>query len=435
MQQGLTKRGDADATHPAASIALAALTFINLLNYLDRYLVSALAQSLKDSPLAMTDFQLGLLMTGFLVVYMLAAPAFGALGDSRPRPRLIAFGVACWSIATGLSGAVQSFWALLCARAAVGIGEAAYGTIAPGLLADYYRRTQRGRIMAVFYCAIPVGSALGYMVGGWVDKHYGWRMAFYFAGFPGLALALAAWLLPDPPRGGQEREAGATAGDSGSTFGAAGMQFWQRIRHIVSRNSYNLTVLGYAAYTFAVGALGFWMPSFLERARDMPRIEATVSFGAIVAVCGFVGTLAGGWLGDWLTRYSRQAFLWLSAAVTLLAAPLVWLALSTDSTPVYWVSMVSAQLCLWLSAGPVNATILNLSSPGERATAFALSILTIHLLGDVISPPLIGLLSDFSSLDQAIQIVPLAILLAALLWMQGARSQRLERADEFPATA
>ena len=172
------------------------MTFINLFNYLDRYLVSALAQSLKNSPLALTDFQLGLLMTGFLVVYMLAAPAFGAWGDERSRPRLIAAGVACWSVATALSGAVYSFGALLAARAAVGVGEAAYGTIAPGMLADYFRRNQRGRVMALFVCAIPVGSALGYMVGGLVDKHFGWRMAFFIAGAPGLLLALLASSSP-----------------------------------------------------------------------------------------------------------------------------------------------------------------------------------------------------------------------------------------------
>jgi MFS family permease len=357
-------------------------------------------------------------MTGFLVVYMLAAPAFGAWGDERSRPRLIAAGVACWSIATALSGAVYSFWALLLARAAVGVGEAAYGTIAPGMLSDYFRRNQRGRVMAIFVCAIPVGSALGYMVGGLVDKHFGWRMAFFIAGAPGLLLALLVAFLPDPPRGATEVNVAPQV--------VPRTRPWDRIRNIISRKSYNLTVLGYAAYTFAIGALGFWMPSFLERVRGMPRAEATVSFGAIVAVTGFVGTFAGGWLGDYLTRYSRQAYLWLSGAVTLLAAPLTWIALTTSSNRLYAVTMVCAQLCLWLSAGPVNATIANLSSPLERATAFALCILVIHLLGDVISPPLIGLMSDASSLAQAIQIVPLAIVAAAALWFFAARAQAAE---------
>lgn len=413
--------------HSTALTGLAVLTCINLLNYLDRYLVSALAQSLKKSSLALTDFQLGLLMTGFLVVYMLAAPIFGSWGDERARPRLIAAGVACWSVATVLSGAVYSFWALMAARAAVGIGEAAYGTIAPGLLADYFRRSHRGRIMAVFSCAIPVGSALGYIVGGLVDKHFGWRMAFFVAGLPGLALAVIAWMLPDPPRG--------LADPGSASITTRRVQQWERIRHIISRKSYNLTVLGYAAYTFAVGALGFWMPSFLERVRGMPRSEATVSFGAIVAITGFIGVFAGGWLGDYLSKYSRQAYLWMSSIATFCAAPLTWLALTTASNRVYAMTMIAAQFCLWVSAGPINATLLNLSSPLERATAFALCIFTIHLLGDVISPPLIGLISDASSLAQAIQIVPVAIVVAAVLWLFAARSQARENPGAVSAAA
>jgi MFS family permease len=160
-----------------ANLGLAVLAFINLFNYLDRYVVSALVESLKHSEIALTDADLGFLMTGFLLVYMLAAPVFGVLGDRNARPRLIAFGVGCWSLATAASGFAGSYAALLAARAMVGIGEAAYGTIAPSLIADYFPAGQRGRVMAFFFCAIPVGSALGYVVGGLVDAHFGWRAA------------------------------------------------------------------------------------------------------------------------------------------------------------------------------------------------------------------------------------------------------------------
>src|SRR5450755_2527161 len=204
--------------------ALAILTFINLLNYLDRFIVSALAESLKHSSLALSDFKLGTLATGFLLVYMVAAPVFGALGDRRARPRLIAFGVACWSFATALSGLATSYATLLAARAAVGIGEAAYGTIAPSMLADFFPESRRGRVMAVFFCAIPVGAALGFIVGGLVDAHFGWRMAFFVAGVPGLALAALTVLLRDPPRGGEdgaaaaERSANAARSDLRATY-------------------------------------------------------------------------------------------------------------------------------------------------------------------------------------------------------------------------
>jgi sugar phosphate permease len=186
---------------------------------------------------------------------------------------------------------------------------------------------------------------------------------------------------------------------------------------------YVLTVLAYAAYTFALGGLAFWMPAFLERTRGIPRSEATVSFGTIVVVTGFIGTFAGGWLGDYCAKYSRQAYLWLSAIATLIAAPCVWLALTTTSHTVYVTWMVAAQLCLFLSTGPINAAIINLVSATERATAIALSVFAIHVFGDVPSPFLIGALSDASSLEAAVKIVPIAVLIGGCLWIWAARAQ------------
>jgi len=419
----MNPRANRQAHLTSASLALAVLTFINLLNYLDRFVVSALAETLKHSSLALSDFKLGSLMTSFLLVYLFAAPVFGALGDRRSRPRLIAFGVGVWSLATALSGFAGSYLALLGARAAVGIGEAAYGTIAPALLADYFPADRRGRIMAVFFCAIPIGSALGYIVGGLIDAHYGWRAAFFVAGAPGLALAALALMLRDPPRGSQD--VGTTAPPSASTGARADLL--ATYGHLIRNSPYVLTVLGYAAYTFAVGGLGFWMPAFLERVRGIPRAQATVSFGEIVVVTGFVGTFVGGWLGDYCARFSRQAFLWVSAFATLVAAPFAWAALTTSSPTFYLAAMVLAQLCLFVSTGPINAAIVNLTSPVERASAIAVSIFTIHILGDVLSPPLIGVLSDRSSLQQAVKIVPIAVVIAGLFWCWAAHAGRVPR--------
>ncbi len=409
----------------SAGWGLAILTLINLFNYLDRFVVAALFESLKHSTLALSDRQLGLLMSAFLIVYMAAAPVFGTLGDRRPRPRLIAFGVACWSVATALSGLAGNYLALIIARASVGIGEAAYGTIAPSLLADYFPVTRRGRIMAIFFCAIPVGAALGYVVGGLVDAHFGWRAAFFVAGTPGLVLASLCLLLPDPPRGSQDKAGGAVASEpSPGTPAAPTISTRATYRHLLGNRPYTLAVLGYAAYTFAVGGLGAWMPAFLERVRGMPKAQATVYFGGIVVVTGFVGTFAGGWLGDYCTRYSRQAYLWLCGISMLLGAPFVWLALTTTDAVAYVICMVIAQFLIFLSTGPINAVIVNLASPLERASAIALSVFAIHLLGDVISPPIIGALSDASSLAEAVKIVPVAVLISGLVWCQAARSQR-----------
>src|SRR3989442_3715142 len=195
-----------------ARVGLVVLTFINLFNYLDRWIVAALAESMKHSELHLSDTQLGALMTGFLIVYMLAAPVFGSLGDTRSRNRLLSMGVAIWSLATALAGFARNYAGLFAARAAVGIGEAAYGTISPALLADYFPRQQRGRVFAIFFAAIPIGSALGYIVGGLGDHYFVWRQAFFVAGVPGLVLAALAVLLYEPPRGVQDSASGATPG-------------------------------------------------------------------------------------------------------------------------------------------------------------------------------------------------------------------------------
>jgi MFS transporter, Spinster family, sphingosine-1-phosphate transporter len=390
---------------------LTALTLVNLLNYLDRYVVSALVPALERTHMGLTDFRAGTLMTGFLVVYMLTAPIFGILGDRVSRTRTMAVGVAIWSLATGFSGIVRSYVQLLLARGVVGVGEAAYGTISPALIADYFPLRSRGRVFAVFYMAIPVGSALGYLVGGLVSHWFGWRAAFFVAGVPGLLLA--GWLLrlPDPPRGIQDGPVPARSG------GPSLAVYWRLLRH----KPYLVTVLGYAAYTFAVGGLAFWMPTFLERVRGLPGAQATTGFGAIVVVTGFTGTFAGGWLGDYWLRHSRGAYFWISALSALAAVPLSVVALAAHTPALYFSAIVGAELLLFVSTGPINSAIVNLIDPGERASAVALSVLLIHLLGDVISPPLIGAVSDHTSLGAAVLIVPAAIGVCGVLWFAAGR--------------
>ena len=425
-------------------IALSVLTLINLLNYLDRYVVSGIIPDLKAPPLGLSGSQIGFLTTAFMLVYMVAAPVFGALGDRVSRTRPIAIGVFLWSIATIVSGFAGNYAHLLGARAIVGIGEAAYVSIAPALLADSFSRAQRGRVLSVFNMAIPVGAALGYIVGGLMSHHFGWRSAFFVAGAPGLLLAVLVWRLKDPPRGSQdETEAGeaparadsATSdgsrapglhdtSDAPARTGAPGGPARSAITvylDLLKRAPYLLVVLGYAAYTFALGGLAVWMPFFLEHVHNIPAVQATTSFGAIVVVTGFLGTFAGGWLGDYWQKSSRQAYLWMSGWVTLIAAPLAFIALTVASPSVYYPAIIAAELLLFMSTGPINSAIANLVSPLERASAFALSMFVIHLLGDVPSPTLIGRVSQISSLEKAVLMVPAAIVISGIVWLVSAR--------------
>jgi len=408
------------AARRAATYALAVLTFINLFNYLDRWVLSAVLEAIKRD-LHFSDTQLGSLATGFIIIYMLTSPVFGTLGDRRRRPPLIALGVAIWSVATGAAGFARGFVSLFAARATVGVGEAAYGTIAPALLADHFPVEKRGRVFAVFFAAIPIGSAAGYMVGGLVDKHFGWRAAFWVAGAPGLLLALLVLLVREVPRGLNDHRAEGSAqraeepGDSARSESALGTYL-----HLLRNRQYLLTCLGYAMWTFAIGGLGVWTPAFMERVRGMSRENATVTFGAIVLVTGFVGTFAGGWLGDYLLKFTKESYLWLCGITSLIAAPLTLIAFNHPNKTVYLTAMIIAEVLVFASTGPVNSAIVNLVSPAQRATALALSILIMHLLGDVPSPPLIGYLSDISSLQRAFLIVPFAILASGVIWSYAA---------------
>jgi predicted MFS family arabinose efflux permease len=396
----------------AALWTLGVFTAINLLNYLDRFVIAPLLQQIKGE-MGLSDAQLGWLVTAFMIVYVFAAPVFGAWGDRRSRTHAVALGVGLWSIATCLAGFAHGYGHLLAARALVGIGEAAFVAIAAAMLADLFPAKDRARVYAVLNMAIPVGSALGYILGGLIGHRHGWRAAFFVAGAPGLLLALAVLWLKDPPRGAQDAAAPAAAGPAQSPLA----MYWGLLR----RWPYMLVVLGYAAYTFALGGLAFWMPAFLERMRGIPMEQASVSFGEIVVITGFIGTFLGGWISDYLLRYSRQAYLWFSGAVTLLAAPVAWVALSAPEHSVYMAALISAELLMFMSTGPINAAIVNVVSPLERASAVALSMMAIHLLGDVPSPPLIGYVSDrLGSLAHAVLIVPVAILIGGLVWLLAA---------------
>ena len=388
-----------------ATYALAVLTFINLFNYVDRWVLAAVVEPIKHE-LKLSDTQLGLLSLGFLIVYTAASPIFGTLGDKRKRPPLIAIGVAIWSIATALAGFARGFASLFIARSTVGVGEAAYGTVAPALLSDQFPYEKRGRIMAIFFAAIPIGSAAGYVLGGFADRAFGWRAAFWIAGFPGLLLSLLILFVKDPPRGQHDAPSEKLSGNV--------------YLHLLRNGHYLLIALGYAAYTFALGGLAFWMPAFLERSRGMPRIDATATFGLIVVGTGFVGTFLGGWLGDLFLPRTKQSYLWVSGIATLAAAPITYVALSNHAKPVYMTALVIAEVLIFMCTGPVNSAIVNAVSPMERATAVGLSVFIMHLFGDIPSPPLIGWLSDRSSLEKAVLIVPVAILISGLIWSYAA---------------
>jgi MFS family permease len=390
----------------AALYALGVVTILNFLNYIDRFVLAAVLPRVKTE-LLLTDFQLGLLANAFLVAYFLTSPIFGVLGDRLSRPRLMAAGVIAWSIATAAAGITRNFVQLLLARACVGVGEAAYATISPALLSDYFPRAQRGRAFAVFYVAIPVGSAAGFLLGGAIERAFGWRAAFYAVGLPGIALALLGLRVPDPPRGAAEEMEGSAA----AVQPVGGTLF-----SLFRNRAYVGTILGYAAYTFALGGLAFFMPTFFERVRGLELSRADFIVGSVTVLAGLSGTFVGGYAGDWTAARVKHGQLWVSGVSSIAAIIPVWLALTVKTAPIYVVWFFIAEFLLFLSTGPVNVVIVSVVQVGARAMAMAVSIFAIHLLGDAISPPIIGWLADINGLGQAVLIVPVAVAISGLLW-------------------
>jgi len=399
-------------TSRSAYYALAVVTLLNFLNYIDRYILAAVLPRVQ-SELGLTSAQAGLLAPAFLVAYFITSPIFGVLGDRFSRTRLMALGVSAWSLATAATGMMRSFGQMLTARSFVGIGEAAYGTISPALLADYFPEAKRGRTFAIFYVAIPVGAAVGYLLGGLIEPTLGWRAAFYVVGLPGVLLALLALTVADPPRGAMEQSVSVVSEPLAAT-----------LRGFLRNRAYTGTVLGYTAYTFGLGGLAFWMPSYLERARGVDLARANLLVAAITVVAGLGGTFIGGYLGDFLSARMKHGQLWICGLSSLAAIIPTWLALTVSSSPAYVIALFVAEFLLFLSTGPVNVVIVSVVAVGARAMAMAVSIFMIHVLGDAISPPIIGALADRTSLDRAVLIVPGSVALSAAIWIATAWKAR-----------
>lgn len=399
-----------------ARVALAILTTINFLNYIDRYVLASVFEPIKRE-LHFTDTELGWTLSAFMITYSITSPIFGRLGDLFTRKRLIAAGVALWSFATAGAGLARNFWQMFMPRSTVGIGEASYATIAPAIITDFYEKERRGRALAVFYSAIPAGSALGFVLGGQLAERFGWRTAFFVVGLPGLLFALLALAIREPKRGASDRSE--LACEPAPSLLVTYRMLW-------TNRTYVVVTLGFIAYTFALGGLVGWVPAFLERYDAMSTAQADRIFGALTVIAGFVGTFVGGFLGDYLLRYTRHAYLWISGLCMLAGAPVVVLALASRRPAIFLPAIFLAEFFLFLNTGPLNAVVLGCVPAQIRATAMAVNIFFIHALGDAISPPIIGMLSDRFGLFRATMITPAMMLISGVILMYAIRPQNRE---------
>jgi len=387
---------------PYRRYALALLLAVNLFNYIDRQVLYAVFPLVK-SDLSLSDTALGLLGSAFMLCYMLSAPLLGWIGDRASRVRLASGGLVFWSIATALAGFAPGYRTLLAARTAVGIGEASFGTVSPGLLADFFPRERRGRVLSWFYLAIPVGSALGYLLGGVLGQRFGWHAAFLVVGVPGLLLAVPLGRLREPPRGGGSGEARQAPKEPDREYAA-----------LFRNRSFVCNTLAMAAMTFALGGLAQWLPSFLHRVHSLDVARGNALFGAITVLAGISGTMTGGWLGDRLQKKSARGYLLVSGWGLLIGTPIAAWAILAPTLSGCLTAIFLAEFFLFLNTGPLNTVIVNVTVPAVRAMAFAVNIFFIHALGDAVSPSLLGWFSDLRGLRSALLITPGAMALAAL---------------------
>jgi predicted MFS family arabinose efflux permease len=326
---------------------------------------------------------------------------------------MAALGVVLWSLATVASGIVMTFAGLLLARALVGIGEASYTVITPSVLSDHYPAHRRARALSIFYAAMPFGIAIGYVLGGQIGAHYGWRPAFFVAGGPGIVLACTLLFLREPARG--RLDAGAQTAPRITPM----RDFFHLLKH---RPSYFVNMAAQTLYTFTMGGLGAWMPTYFVRERHLGVAQAGTLFGGLLLAAGFVGTLLGGWMGDRLATKHRGAHFTFSAVTLLASLPFTVLAVTSDRPWIYWSSMGATLFFLFLNYGPLNAALINVLPSHARARGVGLHTTTIHVFGDACSPFLIGAASDAIGLRIPVLASGLLVAASAALLLAGRRA-------------
>jgi MFS family permease len=400
-------------------LLLAVLTGLNILNYIDRNVLFAVQSDVKKEFLV-SDAQIGVLTSAFFFTYMFAAPLVGWMGDRFPRKNIVVFGILVWSGFTFLTWFVHSYDELLFRHALVGIGEASYATIAPTLIADSFPPLKRGRMLSIFFLGLPVGSAAGYFVGGYLAHYFGsWRAPFMAAGIPGFLLAFLLWMLPEPPRGQHEEH--------------APVDVWKLLGGLTRNGAFLTATFAMAMYTFAIGGMQVWIPTFLQRLRGLDVKTANIDFSIIVIINGVGATLLGGWIGDRLLKRYFGAYYTFSGFAMLIAVPFMVAAIYVGGKLMF-PAIFAAVFFILIGTGPTNAALVNSVSASIRSTALAVNVFIIHLLGDAFSPTLIGRISDKTgSLQIAFWVAFVAAGISGVILLYGARfAPRFQAQESLP---
>ncbi|CAM4775062.1 unnamed protein product [Rotaria magnacalcarata] len=382
------------------AITMTILLCINLLNYMDRFIIAGILDKIIHD-FKISESQGGLLQTVFVCSYMALAPLFGYLGDRYSRKMLITVGVSVWSVTTLAGSFVPKnlFAVFAILRGLVGIGEASYSCVAPTIIADMYKHDMRTRMLALFNIAVPVGGGLGYIVGAYVSVAFNgnWRWALRITPVLGIVcVILLAVLVREPVRGGAD---GAQVLKRDNWF--------SDILKIFRVKSFILTTLGFTWVAFALGALSWWAPRFLQLAytlhytviSDKTKANVSLYFGIITCFAGVLGVVMGTEIARWYRKRNQRGDPIVCGVAVLVSVPFLFVALiySKDNIILTWISIFIAETLLCSNWAIISDMLMYIIVPARRATASSMQIFILHLFGDASSPYIIGLISDFFS--------------------------------------
>jgi MFS family permease len=387
-------------TRRQARNAFAVLSIINILNYADRSVLSAVLPKIQHD-FVLNNTELGVLASSFLIIYALTTLPLGIWADRGVRKNIVALCVAIWSVATTLVGLTSNFLQLLGLRTVLGIGEAGYAPASLSLIGDYFSKTHRARVLSFWSIGNLIGTALGLVLGGIIADRFGWRWAFYIVGLPGLITAFLIWRATEPKRGAFEEEEtqGELTDESASTVtvsehGSLSGDFWLAAQRLFHIPTYWILLGAFIFSFFTIGSASVWIPSFIHEAFHLSVARSSIISGGVLAGGSLVGTLLGGWLADTLQHRLPQGRMIVSTFALLVGAPITLIALSIHTIVPFVVVFIVAIICLSLCLGPLNAIIQDVIAPQVRATAIGLILLLAHLFGDAASPIIVGAIAD-----------------------------------------
>lgn len=355
-------------------------------NFIDRTILAALAEPIKQD-LNLADWQIGILGgLSFALFYSFLGIPIARLSERRNRVWIISVSVAVWSGMTALCGTAASYTQLLLYRVGVGIGEAGGTPPAQSIISDYFPPETRSTAISIYMLGVPLGSLLGAVVGGIVAQEWGWRAAFLVIGLPGLVLALlVAATVREPPRGHSEGKP-----DTGTP-----PAFSEVLQHLWSRVSVRHVFAGITIASFVGYAMVAFTASFFIRSHGFTIAQAGIIAGIIGGGSAAAGTFLGGWLCDRFGKQDRRWYVWIPALGLVLAAPLYALAYLSGDWRMTAALLIGPGILHYMYLGPTYGVIQNMCGPRMRATAIALLLFVVNLIGLGLGPPLLGLLSDF----------------------------------------